>query len=186
MDIEEKINKLESLAWLVSHVDGISEDEANALEFLPAKIRGLYDFRKAVETFEKTGDLDQAMTHIDHSLIFVHHMTFGASEHIQQVISEVEAIAKSETVIDDFKALIKMRASEFDDEFDQKLFLGCILDVVDNDGTSEIEMHFFLEICRLWGITRMHANTWFADYFSPVVDKADELYGIADLPGEDS
>ena len=36
MDIEEKIKKLESLAWLVSHVDGISEDEAHELDFLPA------------------------------------------------------------------------------------------------------------------------------------------------------
>ena len=26
MDLEEKIKKLESLAWLVAHVDGISED----------------------------------------------------------------------------------------------------------------------------------------------------------------
>ena len=186
MNLEKKIEKLESLAWLVAHVDGISEDEAYALEFLPGKIRGFYDFREAVEVFEKTGDLEQAMTHVDKGLIFVSIMSFGTPEHIQEVISEVEAMAESETVIDDLKTLIKIRASEFDDEFDQKLFLGCILDVVDNDGTSEIEMHFFLEICRLWGITRMQANSWFDDYYIPVINKADELYGIADLSGEDS
>jgi hypothetical protein len=181
MDLEEKIKKLESLAWLVAHVDGISEDEAYALDFLPGKIRGFYDFREAVEVFEKTGDLEQAMTHVESSLIFVTIMNFGRPEHIQEVISEVEALEGSETIIDDFKTLIKIRASEFDDEFDQKLFLGCILDVIDEDGTSDIEMHFFLGICRLWGITRSQANVWFTDYFSPVIDKADELYGLGNV-----
>ena len=177
MDLEEKVIKLEALAWLIAHVDGLTKDEAASLDFLPGQVRAYSQLREGVMEFEKTGDLDQAMKHVHNAPIFVTQLHFGMPEHIQEVIDEVEAIAESETVIDDFKTLVKIRASEFDDEFDQKLFLGCIEDVVSADGVSDIEMFFFLEVSRLWGVTRQQAIGWFNEYVLPVFEEAMIRFG---------
>ena len=177
MGISEKnIEKLEALAFLVAVIDGITEEEGFELDMFAGRIRGFYALRKAIEVHEKTGDIDKAMTHVSGAPVVHTIMSFGAPQHIQKIQDELDgAVKDSENPIDEYDALLKIKASEINDEFDQKLSLMFIEDAISRDGTSEHEMRALLTLSRAWGISRIQVNKWFNDHFNPILKRANKL-----------
>ena len=178
MDIsEEKIEKLEALAFLVALIDGITKKEADELRILVRDIRAYYPLRKAIEVHEKTGDIDKAMTHVSGAPVVHTIMSFGAPQHIQKMSDELDdALKDSENPIDEYDALLKIKAAEINDEFDQKLSLMCIESAISKgDGTSDYEMHALLTLSRAWGISRIQVNKWFNDHVDPILERAVKL-----------
>ena len=174
---EEKLEKLEALAYIVAAIDGITDAEESQLDIFAGKIRGFYPLRKAIEVHEKTGDIDKAMTHVSGAPVVHTIMSFGAPQHIQKIQDELDgAVKDSENPIDEYDALLKIKASEINDEFDQKLSLMCIESAISKgDGTSDYEMHALLTLSRAWGISRTQVNKWFNDHVDPILERAVKL-----------
>ena len=180
MSISKKsIEKLEALAFLVAVIDGITEEEGWELNTFAGRIRGFYALRKAVEVHEKTGDIDKAMTHVSGAPVVHTIVTFGAPQpkHIQKISDELDdAIKDSENPIDEYDALLKIKAAEINDEFDQKLSLMCIENVISRgDGTSDYEIHALLALSRAWGFSRFQVNKWFNNHVDPILKRAVKL-----------
>ena len=177
MSISEKsIEKLEALAFLVAVIDGITEEEGWELNTFAGRIRGFYALRKAVEVHEKTGDIDKAMTHVSGAPVVWQKVLWSiwGTEKIQDEIDS--AVKDSENPIDEYDALLKIKAAEINDEFDQKLSLMCIESAISKgDGTSDYEMHALLTLSRAWGISRIQVNKWFNDHVDPILERAVKL-----------
>ena len=177
MSISKKsIEKLEALAFLVAVIDGITEEEGWELNTFAGRIRGFYALRKAVEVHEKTGDIDKAMTHVSGAPVVWHKNLwyFTGTQKIQDEIDD--AIKDSENPIDEYDALLKIKAAEINDEFDQKLSLMCIENVISRgDGTSDYEMHALLALSRAWGFSRFQVNKWFNNHVDPILKRAVKL-----------
>ena len=176
MSISEKsIEKLEALAFLVAVIDGITEEEGWELNTFAGRIRGFYALRKAVEVHEKTGDIDKAMTHVSGAPVVWHKNLwyFTGTQKIQDEIDD--AIKDSENPIDEYDALLKIKAAEINDEFDQKLSLMFIEDTISVDGTSDYEMRALLTLSRAWGISRFQVNKWSGNHFLPILERANKL-----------
>ena len=173
---EEKLEKLEALAYIVAEIDGITEEEGSHLDIFAGTIRGFYPLRKAVEVHEKTGDIDKAMTHVSGAPVVWHKNLwyFTGTQKIQDEIDD--AIKDSENPIDEYDALLKIKAAEINDEFDQKLSLMCIENVISRgDGTSDYEMHALLALSRAWGFSRFQVNKWFNNHVDPILKRAVKL-----------
>ena len=137
---EEKIEKLEALAFLVAVIDGITKKEADELRILVRDIRAYYPLRKAIEVHEKTGDIDKAMTHVKERPRPINKMTIQAKgttmslpEHIQIMSDELDDAlkdSKNEDKIHEYDALLKIKAAEINDEFDQKISLSFIAQAI--------------------------------------------------------
>ena len=159
-------------------IDGITEEEGWELNTFAGRIRGFYALRKAVEVHEKTGDIDKAMTHVSGAPVVHTIVTFGAPQpkHIQKISDELDdAIKDSENPIDEYDALLKIKAAEINDEFDQKLSLMFIEDTISVDGTSDYEMRALLTLSRAWGISRFQVNKWSGNHFLPILERANKL-----------
>ena len=173
---EEKLEKLEALAYIVAAIDGITEAEGSQLDIFAGKIRGFYPLRKAVEVHEKTGDIDKAMTHVSGAPVVWNKVLwyFTGTQKIQDELDG--AIKDTENPIDEYDALLKIKAAEINDEFDQKLSLMCIESAISKgDGTSDYEMHALLTLSRAWGISRTQVNKWFNDHVDPILERAVKL-----------
>ena len=173
---EEKLEKLEALAYIVAAIDGITDAEESQLDIFAGKIRGFYPLRKAIEVHEKTGDIDKAMTHVSGAPVVRQKVLWSiwGTEKIQDEIDS--AVKDSENPIDEYDALLKIKASEINDEFDQKLSLMCIESAISKgDGTSDYEMHALLTLSRAWGISRTQVNKWFNDHVDPILERAVKL-----------
>ena len=184
MSVSEKnIEKLQALAWVVAVADGISEEEADSLEMLTGQIGRFYPLRKAVEVLEKTGDIDKAMAHVSQAdavgtQVMVHTMTFGSPEHIRKMRDEFNGLTleDSENPWVEYETFLKIKASDITDEFDQKLALIFIEQAIKEDGISSDEMRALLVLSRSWGISRRQADSWFADHFDPICERAKSMF----------
>ena len=171
---DDKLDKFGVLAYLVALIDGITEDEGWSLDQFAGKVRFYYPLRKAVEAFEKTGDIDKAMKHVNERPIMMHVMGFGQPAHLKEIDEELSAVS-DENPLDDYRVLIKIKASEIDDEFDQKLALILIEDTVSEDGLSSPEISSLLLLSRCWGVSRKAADIWFDNYFAPILERTMKL-----------
>ena len=181
---EEKIEKLEALAFLVAVIDGITTREIDELRILARDIRAYYPLRKAIEVHEKTGDIEKAMTHVKERPRPMNSMTVQAKgtktslpEHIGKILDELDdAVKDSENQIVEYDALLKIKAAEINEEFDQKISLLFIEEAIsEGDGMHDAEEHALVTLSRAWGITMDQVYEWDRDHFYPVLERASEL-----------
>tara|TARA_B100001559_G_C16434668_1_gene591453 strand:+ start:631 stop:1182 length:552 start_codon:yes stop_codon:yes gene_type:complete len=169
------IEKIERLAFLLAAGDGISEDEGFELETFAGKMRAWLPFKKAVQEFENSSDLTKAMKHVEGPPIHAHIMTFGLPEHVQDVADELKKIIDSDDSVNEYHAYIKLLAYEITDDFEQKISMCCIEDVLLADGISSIERTSLTILGRCWGVSAKGATRWFNEYFVPIIEEANKL-----------
>ena len=169
------IEKIERLAFLLAAGDGISEDEGFELEAFAGTMRAWLPFKKAVQEFEKSSDLTKAMKHVKGPPIHSHIMTFGLPEHVQDVAEEFKKILDSDDSVNEYHAYIKLLASEITDDFEQKISMCCIEDVLLADGISSFERASLTILGRCWGVSAIGATRWFNESFHPIIEEANKL-----------
>ena len=103
--------------------------------------------------------------------------------HIQKISDELDDAlkdSKNEDKIHEYDALLKIKAAEINDEFDQKISLSFIEQAIgegveDGDGMGDLEEHALLTLSRAWGISMDQVYEWDRDHFYPVLERASEL-----------
>ncbi len=173
---ENLIEKIEQLAFLIAAVDGISEEEGNEFEMLAGKIRLYLDLKPAVEEFIKTKDINKATKKVKGPPVHQHIMKFGLYPHIDEINKKLEdASKKGENIIDEYDALIKITASDIQDEFDRHIAIYVAEDLISAGETHEYEMRSLMVLRRFWSISSRSSNTYFSDYIKPIMEIAKEL-----------
>jgi hypothetical protein len=172
---EKSVEQIERLAFLLAAGDGISEEEGFELETFAGTLRAWLPFKKAVQEFEKSNDLTKAMKLVKGPPIHIHIMSFGVPAHVQVVADELKKITDSDDSISEYQAYIKLLASEITDEYEQKVSMCCIEDVLLADGLSSFEKLSMVTLGRCWGLSGKGVTRWFNEIFHPVLEEANKL-----------
>lgn len=172
---EKNIKQIERLAFILAAGDGISEDEGFALDVFSGRIGAWLPFRKAVREFEKSNDIAKAMKHVTGPPIVNIEMRFGIPDYLQDVADELKKIIDSDNSLEEYNAYIKLLASEITDDFEQKIAMCCIEDVLAEDGISSFERTSMVVLGRCWGVSPMGASRWFSESVAPIIEEANKL-----------
>ena len=170
------IEKIEQLAFIIASVDGISEQEGEEFEMIAGKMRLYLDFQPAVEVLIKTGDIAKAKKKIKGPPVHQHNVKFGYYPHIDEINDTIEKIVeKGENVLEEYDALLKVTASQIDNEFHRHIAIFAAEDLLTADGGSEYEMRSLIVLRKFWSISSRHTNAYFSDYIKPILDIAKDM-----------
>ena len=171
---DKLIEKIETLCFMVAATDGISEMEGFELDMIQGRIRMLLDAKSAVTEYEKSGDMKKALSNLKEPLMLTHVMKFGMADHIQAIDKEVSDLLESnpDNAQAEYEVLLKIHASDIEDDYDRKVAMLCIRDVYDVDGSSSIERWAHLVLGKEWGVSIMKANKWANEFVFPVIEES--------------
>ena len=173
---EDMVKKIEVLSFLVAMVDGISHEESEMLEYIAGRIRMFYQAQPAVEEFEKSQDVEKAIALIDLPLT-VSIVMFEPKDHFDEINKELEEMAtvKSENPLEDFEALLKIKASEITNDYDKKVAMIAIEDVYTADGGSSVEKWAHIILAKEWGMSMRTVNKWFEESLAPILERGNQF-----------
>lgn len=171
---EKLIEQIESLCFLVAVTDGLSESEGLELEYIQGKIRMFLNAKPSVQEYENSGDLEKAVAKLKKPLIMEHVITFGKASHLDKVSKEVNELLerKPDDVLAEYEVLLKIYASEIEDEYHRKVAMICIEDVYGADGTSSTEKWAHIVLAKEWGISPMKTTKYYNEYVWPVIEES--------------
>ncbi len=173
---EGMVKKIEILSFLVAMTDGISHEESDMLEYIAGRIRMYYQAQPAVEEFEKSQDIEKAIALIKLPLT-VSLVMFEPKDHFDDINKELEAMAKdeSENPLEDFEALLKIKASEITHDYDKKVAMLAIEDVYTADGASSIEKWAHIVLAKEWGMSMRTVQKWYVDILDPILERGNQF-----------
>jgi len=168
------IESIESLCYMVAVIDGLSEAEAFELEYIQGRIRMFLNAKPSVQEYEKSGDLEKAVAKLKEPLIVEHIITFGMASHMNIVAKEVMDLieSKPDDIMAEYEVLLKIYASEIEDEYDRKIAMICIEDVYKSDGASSAEKWAHIVLAKEWGISPMKVTKYWNEYVHPVIEES--------------
>jgi hypothetical protein len=68
--------------------------------------------------------------------------------------------------------LLKIYASEIEDEYDRKIAMICIEDVYKSDGSSSTEKWAHIVLAKEWGVSPMKVTRYWNEYVHPVIEES--------------
>lgn len=171
---EKLIEHIESLCFLVAVTDGLSESEGLELEYIQGKIRMFLNAKPSVQEYENSGNLEKAIAKLKKPLIIEHVFTMGMASHLEKVSKDVNELleSKPDDVLAEYEVLLKIYASEIEDEYYRKVAMVCIEDVYQVDGTSSTEKWAHIVLAKEWGISPMKATKYWNEYVFPVIEES--------------
>ena len=173
---EDMIKKIEVLTFLVAMTDNVSQEEAEKIEYIAGNIRMYYQAQPAVEEYEKSQDVEKAISLVDLPLTISINM-FEPKDHLEAMYKELEAMNmnKSESPLDDFEVLLKMKASEITNDYDRKIAMIAVEDVYKADGeASGVERWAHLVLGKEWGMSIMAVNRWANENLMPILERGNK------------
>ena len=76
----------------------------------------------------------------------------------------------------DYEVFLKMKASEITSDFDRKIALLAVDEVLYADNSEhKAEKWAMLVLCREWGISNMMLNKWVNKFAGPVLERGNKF-----------
>ena len=182
----EQANQILSCAYLVAVGDAqLASEECAELENIRPLINRLLEMREAVEHYEATGDLEEAleMFPADSIDIFVFGEGNGLAlpKGLPPFLSDLHEERSSLKEVDEIITLEKFEASKINDSYLQKIALLICQQVCGADGEiSDGEVISMFNMCEKWGLKIEGARNWLNDILDPV------LFGNVDAEGDET
>ena len=135
-----------------------------------------YQAQPAVEEYEKSQDVEKAISLVDLPLTVSINM-FEPKDHLEAMYKELEAMNmnKSESPLEDFEVLLKMKASEITNDYDRKIAMIAVEDVYKADGEgSGVERWAHLVLGKEWGMSIMAVNRWANENLMPILERGNK------------